>query len=583
MIGLRRALWTLGAIALVVMALQTWALATSDFAPDRGLWIALNWVIGVGFVGAGLLAWYRRPDNRVGTLMVAAGFAWFVSLSVRTDPPLLFAVGHVFSDLFITVAIHLVLAFPSGRLESRIDRLLVGTAYAITTLGYLPFALFVDPAAAGCVNCPENPLLVSNDISFVESWGDGLSVVGIAVLSAVLIRLIVRWRSASPPLRRVISPLYIAGGALLAMLVGLLTAGLAGASKAVMDDLYYAALIPFGLVPYLFLGSLVRTRMLRGGAVSELVSRIGGGLGEEELRRALARALGDPSLELAYWIPDSERYVDAEGRPIDLPGPGSDRAASDVTLDGRRIAAIVHDPHLRDEPELVHAVGAAAALGLEKQRLEAELRAKIEELRDQRSRMIAVGLAERRRLERDLHDGAQQRLVSLALDLRLAQSSLRDDPDTAAELLSSADAELAEALEELRELARGLHPAVLSDRGLDPAIDALASRSPMPVEIEKRLGERVPDEVELAAYFVVAESLTNVAKYADASQALVRLERDNGKVVVEIEDDGVGGADPRRGTGLRGLADRISSLGGALQIDSAPGSGTRVTATIPCE
>ena len=124
---------------------------------------------------------------------------------------------------------------------------------------------------------------------------------------------------------------------------------------------------------------------------------------------------------------------------------------------------------------------------------------------------------------------------------------------------------------------------MLSDRGLDPAIDALASRSPMPVEIEKRLGERVPDEVELAAYFVVAESLTNVAKYADASQALVRLERENGKVVVEIEDDGVGGADPGRGTGLRGLADRISSLGGDLEIDSAPGSGTIVTATIPCE
>ncbi len=399
----------------------------------------------------------------------------------------------------------------------------------------------------------------------------------------MLFRLIFRWRNASPPLRRVISPLYVAGAALMAMLTVLLVASLADASVEMKQDLYYATLIPFGLMPYLFLGSLVRTRMLRGGAVSQLVSQIGGGLGEEELRRALARALGDPSLELAYWIPDSERYVDAEGRPIELPGAGAARAASDVTLDGRRIAAIVHDPSLLGEPELVHAVGAAAGLGLEKQRLEAELRAKIEELRDQRSRMIAVGLAERRRLERDLHDGAQQRLVSLALDLRLAQSSLRDDPDTAADLLGAADAELAEALEELRELARGLHPAVLSDRGLDPAVDALASRSPMPVEIEQRLGERVPDEVELAAYFVVAESLTNVAKYAEASQALVRLAHDNGNVVVEIEDDGVGGADPRRGTGLRGLADRIGSLGGDLEIESAPGAGTTVTAKIPCE
>jgi signal transduction histidine kinase len=364
----------------------------------------------------------------------------------------------------------------------------------------------------------------------------------------------------------------------------LLVASLANASASLKQDLYYATLIPFGLVPYLFLGSLVRTRMLRGGAVGELVSQIGGGLGEEELRRALARALGDPSLELAYWLPDSERYVDSEGRPMDCPRTGVDRAKSDVTLDGRKIAAIVHDPSLLDEPELVHAVGAAAALGLEKQRLDAELRAKIEELREQRSRMIAVGLAERRRLERDLHDGAQQRLVSLALDLRLARSSLRDDPDSAEQLLGAADEELARALDELRELARGLHPAVLSDRGLDPAVDALASRAPLPVEIERRLGERVADEVELAAYYVISESLTNVAKYADASQAMVRLGRENGDVVVvEVEDDGVGGADPRRGTGLRGLADRLASLGGELEIASDPGAGTTVTAKIPCE
>jgi signal transduction histidine kinase len=583
LIGLRRALWTLGAIGLAVLAGETWGIATSDIAPDRGLWIALNWVIGGGFIGAGLVAWYRRPDNRVGTLMVAAGFAYCISTAALTEPPLLFTVGHLLSNLFVAVAIHIVLAFPSGRLESRLDRFLVADSYFVTTIGTLPLILFLDPGTAGCAGCPENLFLVSDNLGFAESWGDVLGIAGIALLPVVLVCLIVRWRAASPPLRRIITPLYVAGGALMAMLTMLLGFSLADGSAEVKQDLYYATLIPFGLVPYLFLGSLVRTRMLRGGAVSELVSRIGGGLGEEELRRALARALGDPSLELAYWIPDSERYVDAEGRPIDLPGPSSDRAASDVTLDGRRIAAIVHDPHLHDEPELVHAVGAAAALGLEKQRLEAELRAKIEELRDQRSRMIAVGLAERRRLERDLHDGAQQRLVSLALDLRLAQSSLRDDPDTAAELLGSADAELAEALEELRELARGLHPAVLSDRGLDPAIDALASRSPMPVEIEARLGERVPDEVELAAYFVVAESLTNVAKYADASQALVRLGRENGEVVVEIEDDGIGGADPRRGTGLRGLADRISSLGGDLEIDSAPGQGTTVTAKIPCE
>jgi signal transduction histidine kinase len=582
LIGLRRALWTIGAVGLAVVVAETYLLATSDFAPDPALWLTLNWVIGGGFIAAGLYAWYRRPDNRVGVLMVAAAFAYLVSTAALTEPPLLFTVGSLLGNLFVTVAIHLILAFPSGRLESRLDRVLVGYSYLVTTVGFLPLVLFADPAAAGCPECPENLFLVSDNPSFAEGWGDGLSICGIILLPAVLARLIVRWRAASPPLRRVITPLYAAGGALMVILTALLVAGLADAPHSLEKDLFYAAIIPFGLVPYLYLGSLVRARMLRGGAVGELVSRIGGGLGEEELRRALARALGDPSLELAYWLPDSERYVDSEGRPMDCPPAGSDRVKSDVTLDGRRIAAIVHDAHLLDEPELVHAVGAAAALGLEKQRLEAELRAKIEELREQRSRIIAVGLSERRRMERDLHDGAQQRLVSLALDLRLAQSSLRDDPDSAAQLLASADEELGRALEELRELARGLHPAVLSDRGLDPAVDALASRSPLPVEIETRLGERLPGEVELAAYFVVSEALTNVAKYADASQAVVRLGRENGGIVVEVEDDGIGGADPGRGSGLRGLADRVAALGGDLEIDSAPGAGTTVTAKIPC-
>jgi signal transduction histidine kinase len=197
--------------------------------------------------------------------------------------------------------------------------------------------------------------------------------------------------------------------------------------------------------------------------------------------------------------------------------------------------------------------------------------------------MLAFGLAERRRLERDLHDGAQQRLVSLALDLRLARAAVRSDPDRADELLGGAADELSHALEELRELARGIHPAVLSDRGLDPAVEALAGRSPVPVEVRERLGERVDEPVELAAYFVVAEALTNVVKYAQATAAEVRVARENGSVVVEVADDGIGGADPGLGSGLRGLSDRISALGGRLEVDSSPGVGTTVRARIPCE
>jgi signal transduction histidine kinase len=254
-----------------------------------------------------------------------------------------------------------------------------------------------------------------------------------------------------------------------------------------------------------------------------------------------------------------------------------------VQHDGRRIAAIVHDPTLLDDPEFVHAAGAAAALALENERLEAELRAKVEELRASRKRLVDVSLSQRRQLERDLHDGAQQRLVSLALSLRLARERLGADSDDARRLLERSSAELEEALKELRELARGIHPAVLTDRGLGAAVEALAHRAPLPVELGDLPAGRYPEHVELAAYFVVSEALTNVAKYASASQAKIAVEQENGHLKVEVRDDGVGGVRLERGTGLRGLAARLESIDGRLDVESEPGRGTAVRAVIPCE
>jgi signal transduction histidine kinase len=578
----RRALWVVGAAGVLVAAIETPLIAAADFAPDRGLWVALNWVIGVGFVLIGVFAWLRRPDNRLGALMVVTGFAWFVGVLGRTDPAFLFTMGQLGSNLFVGTAIHLLLAFPSGRLESRFDRWLVGAVYVAVTLGFVPYMLFADPVAQGCVGCPENLVLVDSDPSLARTSLDVLNVAGIVLLLAVLARLVGRWRRASPPQRRAVTPVFAAGGALMALLAALLVGSLARASHEFFDVTFYAALIPFGLVPYLFLAGLARAQMLRGGAVGRLVASLGETLGPGELRDALSRALGDPSLELAYWLPESEHYVDAKGQRVALPGSGSGRAASPVSLDGRPVAAIIHDPLLLDDPDLVQAVGAAAALTLEKERLDAELRARVQELQESQARLLAVGFAERRRMERDLHDGAQQRLVSLALDLRLARSRLREEPKRAERLLDGADEELSRALGELRELARGLHPAVLSDRGLEAAVQTLATRAPLPVDVDARMGQ-VPEAVELAAYFVVSEALTNVAKYSEASRATVRVGRDDGSVVVEVSDDGVGGADPKRGSGLRGLGDRLSALGGKLEVDSRSGAGTTVRARIPCE
>jgi signal transduction histidine kinase len=579
-IGLRRALWTIAAIGALTLATETVLMAEADFVEDEAVWIVLNFVIGGGFLGVGLYAWWRRPENRVGMLMVVTAFAWFIGILTNVEPAGLFTIGFLVSSLFVAPAIHLLLAFPSGQLGTREDRFGVALTYLILTVGFIPIILTMDPSEHW-PGAPDNVLLLDSNPDFADAYGKALNIVGVVVLSWVAYRLVARWREATPPMRRVITPLFVSGALLMAALSALLLADLFELSYS--PNLWYVALIPFGLVPYLFLGSLVRAQMLRGGAVGELVAAIGGTTPPDRLRDALARALNDPSLELAYWIPETANYVDESGRRVELPRPAVSRAVSEVRHEGRLVAALIHDPLLLDEPELVDAVGAAAALALEKERLDAELRAKIAQLRESRARMLAFGLNERRRLERDLHDGAQQRLVSLALDLRLAQAAIRDDPGRAEELLTGAGTELGAALEELRELARGIHPAVLSDRGLDPAVEALASRAPLPVEVRARLGERVAEPIELAAYFVVAEALTNVVKYSRAQRATVSVGRENGGVIVEVADDGVGGADPERGSGLRGLADRISALGGRLQVDSPDGHGTTVTARIPCE
>jgi signal transduction histidine kinase len=542
-------------------------------------------VIGFGFAGVGLFAWYRRPDNRVGMLMVATAFAWYLAIAGFTEPSPLFTVGQLANNLFVAVAIHLLLAFPSGRLEATADRVIVVVAYLATTIGWLPFIFFVDPPGLGCTNCPDNLLLIESNISFAEGWLDGLGVVGVAVMLSVLARLVQRWRDANPPLRRAVGPVFLAGGALM---VGLATVLVLGIIEQQGEDnltknAFYACLVPFGLVPYLFLAGLVRGRWIRGRGVGALISHLGEAPRSGGLREELARALGDPTLQLAYWIPEAERYVDAEGRPVELPGSASGRAVSEVERDGSPIAAIVHDPSLQEDEWNVRAAGAAAALALENEQLEAELRAKVEELRSSRERLVEVGLRERRRLERNLHDGAQQRLVSLALSLRLAQEKLDADPDDASRILGRSRSELEETLEELRELARGIHPAVLSDRGLGAAVEALAHRAPVPVEVGELPRQRLPEQVELAAYFVVSEALTNVAKYADASHAKVAVTQTNGRLLVEVADDGVGGADPAHGTGLRGLAARLEIIEGRLEVESDQEHGTTVRARIPCE
>jgi signal transduction histidine kinase len=575
--------WTIGAAIVAAGVATSLGTAASEHTELRGLWIAGSVAITWGFLGVGLFVWSRRPDNRVGPLMVAVAFSWVVSDLVFANSALLFSIGSILTLVFIAVTVHLLLVFPTGQFENRLDRLTAGGAYLAACVLYPAAFAFADPDNFDCPECPGNSFLIADDKQLAEDFSGAVNVTFAVVALGVIVSLLRRWVRATPVQRRVLVAVLFGGAALSVLLFAASTViPIIEPSPTVASAIGIAALVPFGLLPYVFVGSLLRARVIRGGAFRELVAELGKAPPRrEQLRDSLAKALGDPSLELAFWLPHSKEYVDSEGRPVDVWRGAPTRAVSEVRLEDRLVAAIVHDSSLLDDPELVRAVSAAAALALENGRLDAELRAKVDELRASRTRIVEATLAERRRLERDLHDGAQQRLVSVALGLRLVQGRLRDDDGGVRELLETAGHELDAALAELRELAQGIHPAVLSDRGLDAALKALATRAPLPVDLDTRVRERLPEPVELAAYFVAAEALTNVAKYANASRATVRAVRQNGRLVVEVSDDGVGGADPSTGSGLRGLADRVAALDGVLELRSAYGDGTVVRAEIP--
>ena len=582
MTGLRRALGLVAIEGIVVGLVALAIVLSSDHTSGKGLTATVGLFLGWSWIGIGLYAWWRRPDNRFGVLMTAVGFAFFLSVLTAADASWLFTVGVVFSSLYAAVFVHMLLAYPDGRIDSPRLRKVVAAGYALSIVGPLPTLLFATHDQFNCDECPPSAIQITESGTLFTTFDVLTSSAAVVLVGYVLYVLIGRWQESTLPQRRAMAPILWSGAALLVLLAGSLTSMAVDGPQAVADITSLLGLICFALVPYGFLFGLLRSRVLQAGAVTELLHRMSDGPDKSGLRELLSAALGDRSLQVVYWLEDKHKWVDAAGRKAELPDEDDPaRAVTRVEREGRAVGAIVHDRSLCDDPELVGSVAAAAGLSIENERLQAQLRARVEELRASRARIVEAGTAERRRLERNLHDGAQQRLVALSLSMRLAQSKLRKDPDAAEQLLGSAQEELTRALEELRELARGIHPAVLSDRGLRPALESLAGRSPVPVELQGTPHERLPAAVEAAAYFVVAEALTNVVKYANASHAQVCVSRSNGHAVVEVADDGVGGADPGRGSGLRGLADRVSALDGTLELRSPEGAGTLLRAEIP--
>ena len=545
-------------------------LASDHAGPDPALQISLlAWLI-LPYVLCGLFAWYRKPESRFGRLMIAAGFATLVSSLSSGNSNLAFTLGMAFDLAPFAFFMHVFLAFPTGTLRNRGERLLVGATYAVASLNIVGLMLGgYDPAnAIAVIDAPD----LAADILKVQLVAvAGLLLVAFAVM---VTRRGVAGRPLPTPVKVLVSffSLALVMGAVL-----LLTQALEiplDASLAIQRTMFAVA----GLAPFVFLIAILDARLARS-AVGDLLVELRSE--PRDLREPLSRALRDPTISLAYWLPQYDAWADQDGRPVNLPSPGGSRSVTMVDSYGGRLAALVHDPSLDDEPELLEAVGAAAGIALENGRLQAELKAKLEDLEGSRERVIEAGQQERKRLERNLHDGAQQRLIALSLELGMYATKLAGDPEAQSQI-QAARKEIAVSLEELRAVAHGLHPAVLTGHGLGVALESAAARATVPVKLNVAVEKRLDESIELAAYYVVTESLANIGKHAHAHRATVDVTREGDELVVEVVDDGVGGADSEQGAGLRGLADRVEAQGGRLRVWTPRGGGTRVRAEMPC-
>jgi signal transduction histidine kinase len=564
-------LWILGSAAVASCAVTAGLASVNEELYQPALRVLLVSWITLPFIFGGIVAWRRRPDSAFGPLMILAGFATQLSILQWSDQPFLNTIGQLCDLLVAALWLHVFLAYPSGRLAGRTERVVVILGY-VAAVGLQVVILLL-----GGFN-DRHLLTVVNKQTAAEAVQNVqlLTLSALALIGVVLLWR--RWWSLPRWQRRRPAQIVINCFSLsLVMLAALLIAG--AFQLPGFEIIRLATFAVAGLAPIAFIAGLLDARLAKGG-VGQLMVQLRADPAPD-LRELLAQALRDPTLSLIYWLPQYGSWADQDGNPAALPEPNSGRRVTLVRQNGEQIAALVYDATLGEEPELVEAVSAAAGIALENGRLEAELRARLQELHGSRTRVVEAQQNERRRLERDLHDGAQQRLVALALELGLLAEQANADPATQTRL-KRARGEVAESLSELRDLARGLHPAVVSGHGLAVALESLVAAAPLEVELKTGGLPRLPEQFEVAAYYVVTESLTNAAKHAQASRVSVEVRVADDTLIVEIVDDGIGGADSERGTGLRGLADRVEALNGRLRIWSAPGSGTRVRAEIPC-
>jgi signal transduction histidine kinase len=571
------------AAALAGLAVAAGALAvaagpgrSATYAGSSAAGTALTVCAGLGLIAAGLVIRLARWPGRTADLALGAGVCWFAPVWVawQDGPPLIPSIAMVAAGFTFPLLVHLILSHPTGRAGSRPARLLAAVVYGEALLAAAALALFRDPYFdPGCLaNCTVNSFLVrplpslARAVEVADRWFTATAAATLIVVCAA------RLARASAPARQRLLPVHVPAAVFAAAVV----ARAAVLQKTTVEDPFNPALFTIfaiGSTAVTLLAAGLISGVGRARAERRAVTRIAASLDQApapgSLQSALAAALHDPGLQIAYWLPGAQSFVDASGRAVPEPSATPGRAVTRLTRTGRTVAVISHSGAV---PGIESQIGPAIRLGLENERLQAELLSQLEELRASRARIVAAADAERRGLERDLHDGAQQRLLALSYDIRLARAAAQADQDTPAGMaLAEAAGETLGVLGELRDLAHGIYPAVLAEAGIGPALATLADTAPLPVQVLRAVHDRYPAQVEAAAYFTVAEALDDAARRG-AGHAAVSVSPEGGRLVVTVEDNGPGDAAP-----MVAVADRVGALGGSLATGRAV-----CRAEIPC-
>jgi signal transduction histidine kinase len=562
------------AAMLVALGLVELVLVLSA-PPVTPRWMpALFPVVAGIYLAAGIVAWVRRPSNRLGAIMVAGAAVWIAAGFAGVAAPALIATGLIVATVPLAIVVHMLHAFPSGRLRGSVSRATVLVGYAVCLLLEAPQYLFM----AG-PDAPSTVLRIAERPELADAASDAQSIIGLTVMVVTTVILARRLRHAAPAQQRALAPLSVYG------IVTVLFVPVVPHLRGVFGDgaaVEVVQLIGLAGIPVAFAVGLLRGGFARTGELQELAAWLGADHARPALADALADALGDPSLELQFAVPGTDEHVDRHGRVAQRPPAGSGRTAVEVMLGDRHVGAIVYDATLIADRSLVAAAGRVVALALANEQLTAELRAGRDRLQRSLARTVEASDVERRRIAGDLHDGLQGRLVLLAIqanavrgDSTLSASGRAD----AAEL----GAGLQTAISELRDLVQGVMPAMLSERGLCAATAELADRCPIPVRLDlDRARVPLPGGVESTGYFIVAEALANAVKHSHATMVDLRMTQHDGRLLIELRDDGVGGAHTNGGAGMRGMADRVAALAGRLDVHSPPGGGTGIVAELPC-